>query len=63
MREAVLLQGRTGFTKVIILLKGGCEEYGNTEGLGQKRFPSGNISVSFEDVGRVLECEDLPELA
>jgi len=59
VHEAGLFQGRLGFTRAIVLLEAGCAEFGNIEGLGQIRFPEGNISASFEEVRRVLEREGL----
>jgi len=57
VHEAGLFQGRLGFTKSIILLEDGCEEFSNIHGLGQIRFPKGNISAVFEEIRRVLERE------
>jgi predicted nucleotide-binding protein len=59
IHEAGLFQGRLGFERAIILLEEGCEEFSNVQGLGQIRFPSGNISAVFEDIRRVLEREVL----
>ena len=59
IHEAGLFQGRLGFERAIILLEEGCEEFSNVQGLGQIRFPSGNISAVFEDIRRVLEREEL----
>lgn len=59
VHEAGLFQGRLGFTRAIVLLEDGCEEFSNIAGLGQIRFPSGNIAASFEEVRRVLEREGL----
>lgn len=59
VHEAGLFQGRLDFTKAIILLEEGCSEFSNIQGLGQIRFPKGNISACFEEVRRVLEREDL----
>lgn len=59
VHEAGLFQGRLGFTKAILLLEEGCAEFSNIQGLGQIRFPKGNISACFEDVRRVLEREEL----
>lgn len=61
VHEAGLFQGRLGFTKAIILLEEGCEEFSNIEGLGQIRFPRGNIKAAFEEIRRVLEREGLIE--
>jgi len=59
VHEAGLFQGRLGFSKAIVLLESGCTEFSNIQGLGQIRFPEGNISAAFEDVRRVLEREGL----
>jgi predicted nucleotide-binding protein len=61
IHEAGLFQGRLGFTKAIILLEEGCSEFSNVQGLGQVRFPKGNISAAFEEIRRVLEREGLIE--
>jgi hypothetical protein len=59
IHEAGLFQGRLGFEKAILLLEDGCEEFSNVQGLGQIRFPAGNISAMFEEIRRVLERESL----
>ena len=61
IHEAGLFQGRLGFTKAIVLLEDGCEEFTNIQGLGQIRFPAGNISAVFEQIRQVLEREGLLE--
>ncbi len=61
IHEAGLFQGRLGFEKAILVLEEGCEEFSNVQGLGQIRFPSGNISAKFEDIRQVLEREGLLE--
>jgi predicted nucleotide-binding protein len=61
VHEAGLFQGRLGFSKAIVMLEEGCEQFSNIEGLGQIRFPTGNISAAFEEVRRVLEREGLIE--
>jgi predicted nucleotide-binding protein len=61
VHEAGLFQGRLGFTKAIILLEEGCEEFSNVQGLGQILFPKGNIKAVFEEIRRVLEREGLIE--
>ena len=61
IHEAGLFQDRLGFERAIILLEEGCEEFSNIEGLGQIRFPKGNISAIFEEVRRVLEREGIIE--
>jgi predicted nucleotide-binding protein len=62
VHEAGLFQGRLGFSRAIVMLEEGCQEFSNIEGLGQIRFPRGNISASFEEVRRVLEREGLIEI-
>ncbi len=57
VHEAGLFQGRLGFTRAIVLLEEGCAEFSNIQGLGQIRFPAGNIAASFEEVRRVVERE------
>ena len=57
IHEAGLFQGRLGFEKAIILLEEGCEEFSNIHGLGQIRFPKGNIKAAFEEIREVLERE------
>lgn len=59
IHEAGLFQGHLGFKKAIILLEDGCEEFSNIVGLGQIRFPKGNISAVFEEIRRVLEREKI----
>jgi predicted nucleotide-binding protein len=59
IHEAGLFQGHLGFQKAIILLEDGCKEFSNIFGLGQIRFPKGNISAVFEDIRRVLEREKI----
>jgi predicted nucleotide-binding protein len=59
IHEVGLFQGRLGFTKAIVLLEEGCEEFSNIAGLGQIRFPTNNIAAAFEEVRRVMEREGL----
>jgi predicted nucleotide-binding protein len=59
IHEAGLFQGRLGLERAIILLEEGCEEFSNIQGLGQIRFPAGNISAKFEDIRMVLEREGM----
>jgi predicted nucleotide-binding protein len=58
VHEAGLFQGRLGFTRAIVLLEEGCDEFSNIHGLGQIRFPAGKISAAFEEIRRVLEREE-----
>lgn len=59
VHEAGLFQGRLGFTRAIVLLEDGCEEFSNIVGLGQIRFPKGNISPAYEDIRMFLERENI----
>jgi predicted nucleotide-binding protein len=59
VQEAGMFQGRLGFTRAIILLEDGCQEFSNIQGLGQIRFPRGNIRAAFEEIRQVLEREGL----
>jgi predicted nucleotide-binding protein len=59
VHEAGLFQGRLGFTKAIILLEEDCKDFSNIDGLGQIRFPKGDIKHVFEEIRRVLEREGL----
>ena len=61
VHEAGLFQGRLGFTRAVILLEEGCEEFSNIEGLGQIRFPQGRIKATFEEIRLVLERENILE--
>lgn len=59
IHEVGLFQGRLGFERAIVLLEDGCEEFSNINGLGQIRFPKGNISAVFQDIREVLEREKI----
>ena len=59
VHEVGLFQGRLGFPRAIVLLEEGCEEFSNINGLGQIRFPRGNIRAKFEDIRAVLQREKL----
>lgn len=59
IHEAGLFQGRLGFTRAILLLEEGCENFSNVDGLGYIKFPPGNIKACFEEVRSVLEREGL----
>ncbi len=61
IHEVGLFQGRLGFERAIVLLEDGCQEFSNIQGLGQIRFPKGNISAIFEDIRQVLEREGIVE--
>ena len=57
IHEVGLFQGKLGMRRAIVLLEDGCSEFSNIVGLGQIRFPKGNISAVFEEIRRVLERE------
>lgn len=61
IHEVGLFQGRLGFTKAIVLLEEGCEEFSNIQGVGQIRFPKDTIAAKFEEIRRVLEREGVLE--
>jgi predicted nucleotide-binding protein len=61
VHEVGLFQGRLGFARAIVLVEDGCEAFSNIHGLGQIRFPKGNIAAKFEDIRAVLEREGLIE--
>jgi predicted nucleotide-binding protein len=61
VHEAGLFQGRLGFTRAIVVLEEECEAFSNIEGLGQIRFPKGNIKAAFEEIRQVLEREGIIE--
>jgi predicted nucleotide-binding protein len=57
IHEVGLFQGRHGFRRAIVLLEEGCEEFSNIHGVGQIRFPRGNVMARSEEIRRVLERE------
>jgi predicted nucleotide-binding protein len=57
VHEAGLFQGKLGFSRAIILLEDGTEEFSNIHGLQQIRFSKGKIKESFGDVLAVLKRE------
>lgn len=57
IHEAGLFQGKLGFRRAIILLEEGCNEFSNVHGLGQIRFPKGNVMAKSEEIRQVLERE------
>ena len=59
IHEVGLFQGRLGFTKAIVVLEEGCDEFSNIQGLGQIRFPNGQVSACYEEIRMVLEREGL----
>lgn len=59
IHEVGLFQGRLGWTKAIVLLEEGCEEFSNIEGVGQIRYPKGNIKAALDEVRQVLVREGI----
>lgn len=59
IHEVGLFQGKLGFTRAIILLEKGCDEFSNITGLEQIRFSKGNIKSAFYEVEGVLKREGL----
>jgi predicted nucleotide-binding protein len=59
VHELGLFQGRLGFTKAILVKEESCAEFSNIVGLGQIRFPDGNLSACFHEVQDVLRREGL----
>jgi predicted nucleotide-binding protein len=61
IHEVGLFQGRLGFTKAIVLVEDGCQEFSNIEGLGQIRYPKGQISAKFNEIRKTLVREGVIE--
>ena len=59
VHEAGLFQGKLGFKKAIILLEEECQEFSNVTGLGQIRFPTGDLSSKLDEIRQVLEREGI----
>ncbi len=57
VHELGLFQGRLGFSRAIILLEEGVEEFSNIFGVHQIRFSKGNIKATFGDVLATLRRE------
>ena len=50
IHELGLFQGRLGFSKAIILLEDGTEEFSNIEGINQIRYSKNNIKETYGEV-------------
>jgi predicted nucleotide-binding protein len=59
IHEVGLFQGRLGWMKAIVLLEEDCEEFSNIEGIGQIRYPRGNINAAFDEIRQVLQRESV----
>jgi predicted nucleotide-binding protein len=57
VHETGLFQGRLGFSRAIVLLEEGTEEFSNIAGIQQIRFSKGNIKETFGEVSAVLRRE------
>jgi hypothetical protein len=57
IHETGLFQGRLGFSKAIVLLEDGTEEFSNIAGIQQIRYSKGNIKECFGDVLATLRRE------
>ena len=57
IHEAGLFQGKLGFSRAIILLEEGVDEFSNLAGIEQIRFSKGNIKETFGDVLATLRRE------
>ncbi len=57
IHETGLFQGRLGFSRAIVLLEEGVEEFSNINGIQQIRFSKGNIRETFGDVLGTLRRE------
>jgi predicted nucleotide-binding protein len=59
IHEIGLFQGRLGFSRAIVLLEDGCQEFSNIHGIQQIRFKKGDLHAKREDIRHVLEREGL----
>jgi hypothetical protein len=57
VHEAGLFQGRLGFTRAIVLLEKGAEEFSNIHGIDQIRFDKKRIKETFGDVVATIRRE------
>lgn len=57
IHEIGLFQGKLGFTRAIVLLEEGVEEFSNIYGLHQIRFPPGRISAAHGEVLTTIQRE------
>lgn len=57
IHEAGLFQGRLGFSKAIMLLENGVEEFSNVQGVQYIRFSKGGIKETFGEVLATLRRE------
>jgi len=57
VHELGLFQGKLGFTKAIVLLEEGTEEFSNIHGINEIRYGKGNIKETFGEVLATLKRE------
>lgn len=57
VHETGLFQGRLGFSRAIVLVEEGTEDYSNLQGIHQIRYSAGNIRETFGDVLATLRRE------
>jgi predicted nucleotide-binding protein len=57
VHEIGLFQGRLGFTRGIVLLEEGAEEFSNISGIEQIRFSRGRIQETFGEVVATIRRE------
>jgi predicted nucleotide-binding protein len=57
IHEAGLFQGRLGFSRAIVVLEEGVEEFSNIHGIDQIRFAQGRIKETFGDVVATIKRE------
>ena len=57
IHELGLFQGRLGFTRAIVLLEEGVQEFSNILGINQLRFARGRIKETFGDVLATIRRE------
>ena len=55
VHEVGLFQGRLGFGNSPILLEDGCDEFSNIAGIGQIRFPRGDLNPAFRELAKFLK--------
>jgi predicted nucleotide-binding protein len=61
IHETGLFQGHLGFSRAIVLLEDGAEEFSNLAGIQQIRFAKSNIKETFGEVLAVLRREFGPQ--
>lgn len=57
VHELGLFQGRLGFSRAIVLLEEGTEEFSNIQGIHQIRYGKGNIRETYGDVLATIRRE------